>query len=113
MQQPVKLINYSKSALVHGTVLRLPGQWPYEELVDFMVFDMPDDERPSGLIVSTGHKAGLILVLLPKDSGLKEVRGLSTEWVIANWEKWIYPECDVNDVYIIEKYIATPINISE
>lgn len=109
MKNPVKLINYNYCGLVHGTVLRLPGQWPYEELVDFMVFDMPYGDRPNGLIVSSGHKAGLVLVLLPQESGLKDVRGLDTQWVISNWEKWIYPECDVEDVYVIHRYIATTI----
>ncbi|CAG75021.1 hypothetical protein ECA2119 [Pectobacterium atrosepticum SCRI1043] len=109
MNNAMKLVNYPSKALVHGTVLRLPGQWPYEELVDFMVFDMPGGDRSNGLMVSSGHKAGLILVLLPQDSELKEVRGLSTQWVIDNWEKWIYPECNINDVHVIGSYIATPI----
>lgn len=101
MQASIKLVDYPARALVHGTILRLPGQWPYEELVDFMVFDMPGGDRPNGLIVTTGHKAGLVLVLLPQDSGLKDVRGLSTEWLISNWDKWVYPECNVLDVHII------------
>ncbi|CNL09011.1 Uncharacterised protein [Yersinia frederiksenii] len=109
MQEIVKLTDFEEQALCHGNILRLPAQWPYEEYVDFMVFDTQDDERPNGLIVSSGYKAGLILVLLPLESSLPEVRGLSTQWVIANWKKWIYPECEVNNVYVIERYIAKAI----
>ncbi|WP_244202425.1 Imm45 family immunity protein [Buttiauxella warmboldiae] len=26
-----------------------------------------------------------------------------------NWAKWIYPECNVEDVHIIEQYVATAV----
>lgn len=110
MWKPVKLTDLKKQTLYHGNILRLPAQWPYEEFVDFMVFDTQDPERPNGLIVSSGYKAGLILVRLPKESGLTEIGGLSTQWVINNWERWIYPECNVNDVYVIDRYTATAIS---
>ncbi|WP_328592358.1 Imm45 family immunity protein [Yersinia alsatica] len=41
------------------------------------------------------------------DSRLAEGRALSTTWIINNWAKWIYPECNVEDVHIIEQYVAT------
>ncbi|MEB6222217.1 Imm45 family immunity protein [Pantoea anthophila] len=104
MQEPVKLIEIKDIALRHGNIFRLPAVWPYEAMVDFMVVDLSNADRPYGLIVSSGHKAGLILVKLPAESCLSEVRGLSVEWVIDNWDKWIYPECDVKDVYVIDRY---------
>ncbi|HCR58845.1 Imm45 family immunity protein [Raoultella terrigena] len=103
----MKLINYKEKGISRGTVFRLPATWPYEEWVDFMLFETQDDERPYGLIVSSGYKAGLFLIKLPIESISDEGHGLSTEWVIANWEKWIYPECDVSDVYLIDGYVAT------
>ncbi|RBJ67883.1 hypothetical protein BRN90_08600 [Xanthomonas oryzae pv. oryzae] len=24
-------------------------------------------------------------------------------WVISNWDRWIYPECEINDVYFLEQ----------
>ncbi|MBS9426010.1 hypothetical protein EAE90_20885 [Photorhabdus caribbeanensis] len=106
----MKLIDHIEKYISRGTVFRLPATWPYEEQVDFMVFETQDDERPYGLIVSSGYKAGLILVKLPAECSLIETRGLSTQWIIDNWAKWIYPECDVSDVYVLERYIATPVD---
>lgn len=88
---------------------RSPATWPYEKWVDFMLFETQDDERPYGLIVSSGYKAGLFLVKLPIESMSDEGYGVSTDWVINNWEKWIYPECKVEDVHLVEGYVATPV----
>lgn len=105
----MRLIDYKKTAISRGAIFRLPAVWPYEEWVDFMLFETQDDDRPYGLIVSSGYKAGLFLVNLPAESISDEGHGLSTEWVITNWTKWIYPECNVEDVHILDGYIATPV----
>ncbi|WP_239954912.1 Imm45 family immunity protein [Pantoea sp. Z09] len=102
----MKLIDYKSKSIKRGTVFRLPAVWPYENWVDFMVIDLFETH---GLVVSSGHKAGLILISLPIESASTEGRALSTEWVITNWEKWIYPECNVEDVHILDEYVATPI----
>ncbi|HGJ5875059.1 Imm45 family immunity protein [Arsenophonus apicola] len=102
----IKLIEFKKKSIRRGIVFRLPGQWPYEEFVDFMVIDLFDTH---GLVVSSGHKAGLILISFPTESKSEEGRALSTQWIIDNWAKWIYPKCDVSDVYLFDGYEATPI----
>ncbi|MBT0718263.1 hypothetical protein HGT71_08270 [Rosenbergiella epipactidis] len=102
----MKLIDYMNKSIKRGTVFRLPAVWPYEEWVDFMVIDLFETH---GLVVSSGHKAGLILISLPIESMSAEDRALSTEWVITNWDKWIYPECNVENVNILDEYVATPI----
>lgn len=102
----MKLVDCKNKSIKRGTVFRLPGVWPYEEWVDFMVIDLFETH---GLVVSSGHKAGLILISLPIESASIEGRALSTEWVITNWAKWIYPECNVEDVYILDGYVATSI----
>ncbi|TKI02190.1 hypothetical protein FCN80_25655 [Martelella alba] len=102
----MKLIDYKNKSIKRGSVFRLPAVWPYEAWVDFMVIDLFDAH---GLVVSSGHKAGLILISLPNESGSTEGRALSTEWVINNWAKWIYPECKVEDVHILDEYISIPI----
>lgn len=106
----MRLIDYQKIFIARGTVFRLPATWPYEEWVDFMLFETQDDEKPYGLIVSSGFKAGLFLVKLPIESMSDEGPGLNTHWVINNWSKWIYPECNVEDVHILEEYVATPVD---
>jgi len=60
MNKFVKLMDAPGDGLWHGNILRLKAKWPYENVVDFMVFDTLDEERPSGLIVTSGHKAGFI-----------------------------------------------------
>lgn len=103
----MKLIDYKNKSIKRGTVFRLPAVWPYEEWVDFMVIDLFETH---GLVVSSGHKAGLILISIPIESASTEGRALSTEWVVNNWSKWIYPECNVEDVHILEEYVATPVD---
>nr|WP_273895762.1 Imm45 family immunity protein [Pseudomonas rubra] len=30
---------------------------------------------------------------------------LSTrQWVVANWDKWIYPDCEISQVLVINSY---------
>ena len=82
------------------------GKYPYEEWVDFMVYEVPADERGYGLIVTSGYKAGSVVVHLPKESH-SESCGLSKDWVVANWSKWIYPECDISSVYLIDRYVVS------
>ncbi|WP_426577283.1 Imm45 family immunity protein [Xenorhabdus stockiae] len=57
-----------------------------------------------GKISLSGHKAGLLLIQLPNESEHIDKVALKKEWVMSNWSKWIYPECDVNDVYIMDHY---------
>ncbi|MCG7366334.1 Imm45 family immunity protein [Pantoea sp. ACRSH] len=49
------------------------------------------------------------MISLPIESASTEGRALSTEWIITHWAKWIYPECNVEDVHILDEYVATPI----
>ena len=102
----MKLLDYKEKFISRGMIFRMPASWPYEEFVDFMVVDFVETH---GLVISSGYKAGLILVKLPVESQLNVVRALSTEWVINNWAKWIYPECNVEDVHILDGYVATPV----
>lgn len=102
----MKLVDYKSKSIKRGSVFRLPAVWPYEAWVDFMVIDLFDSH---GLVVSSGYKAGLILISLPPESGSTEGRSLNTDWVINNWAKWIYPECNVEDVHILDEYVAMPI----
>ncbi|MGF6595292.1 Imm45 family immunity protein [Pseudomonas sp. 2835] len=98
-----KLIECSNEIFSRGTVFRARGKYPYEEIVDFMVFDTLDENRRFGLMVTTGYKAGLPLVCLPDESNAGGL-GLSKAWVLANWGKWIYPDCKVSQVLVINSY---------
>lgn len=99
-----KLIDVSMEAIANGAVFRVKSVWPYESLVDFMVVDLADDERPFALMVATGRKAGLLLVQFPSDALWPGGHGLSLPWIIENWAKWIYPECPVEEVLFLLNY---------
>lgn len=99
-----KLKDRGETGIPRGCVFRFPAEWPYEGIVDLMVVHMPDECSEHALVVSTGHKAGLILVRLPLEAELPGASGLSTDWVIRNWKKWIYDECEIDDVLFARNY---------
>jgi len=102
LEELFKLIASDGNSVLRGNVLRAPGTWPHEKCVDFMVFETQDEDRPYGLMVISGYKAWLILIRLPKESCL-DGGGVSKIWLISNWDKWVYPDCDVADVYLIDR----------
>jgi hypothetical protein len=100
-----KLVDLQEKTIRRGNILRVPGRHPYENYVDFMVFETQCEDRPYGLIISSGYKAGLILIRLPKES-FGVGGGIDKEWTISNWDKWIYPDCNVSEVFLIDGYEA-------
>ncbi|PKV10521.1 hypothetical protein CVO74_22905 [Xanthomonas prunicola] len=98
----MKLLDYQGDTIYRGGFIRVNGSYPYENFVEFMFYETGEDDRIYGLIVASGYKAGLKLVNLPKES-LTTNGGISKDWVISNWDRWIYPECDINDVYFLER----------
>lgn len=98
-----KLLDYH-SNLKRGMVLRLPGAYPHEEYVDLMLVELLGGDRRFGLLVATGHKAGLILVKLPPEAELAGTAGISRNWLVDNWHQWIYETCRADEVYLIENY---------
>ncbi|MFK3781774.1 Imm45 family immunity protein [Agrobacterium sp. NPDC089420] len=62
----------------------------YEAVVDFMLVEMTEAERPLEIMVATGYNTGLSLVYLPHEALLKGTRMLSTARLKQNWEKWVY-----------------------
>ncbi|QBG85474.1 Imm45 family immunity protein [Xanthomonas oryzae] len=98
----IKLIDYEGDDLYRGGFIRVNGYFPYEKKVEFMLYETGEVDRPYGLIVASGYKAGLKLVNLPSDS-LTSNGGVSKNWVISNWDRWIYPDCGINEVYFLEQ----------
>jgi hypothetical protein len=101
-----QLTEHSNEQLWRGTVLRLlVSKWPYETPVDFMLVDL---FSPKGLalIVSSGYKAGLVLVQLPASSRHSEnACSVSNAWLIKHWIDWVYPDCPVEKVLFSEYYV--------
>ncbi|WP_278837968.1 Imm45 family immunity protein [Fusobacterium varium] len=94
-----KLVNYPVKVLWRGTTFRCPGKYPFEDIVDLMIIDTITE---FSIYSITGYHAGQMLCVLPKEalSPNNNIRAISKEWVIKNWDKWIYSDCAVEDVYI-------------
>ncbi|MDR2857738.1 MAG: immunity 45 family protein [Novosphingobium sp.] len=101
-------------ALYRGSIFRLPGKYPYENIVDFMLIDYPVSGYGFTIVVASGYKAGLIVCSLPIESfgSNPKIKGVSGQWIKQNWAQWIYPEADINDVYLSKGYPA-PKSFSE
>lgn len=91
--------------LYSGTVFRFPAVAPYEDWVDFMLVVLP--AQTNALLVTTGYKAGLIPQQLPPEAG--PTGAVGRDWLVANWNKWIFPPTPVHKVTVIEGYKASEI----
>lgn len=98
-----KLLDYYGD-LRRGIVLRLSGAYPHEEYVDLILVELPDGNSSFGLLVTTSHKAGLVLAKLPQEAGLAGASCISRKWVVDNWNRWVYETCRADEVYLIENY---------
>ena len=82
--------------LFRGVLFRFPASHPFENVVDFMIFDTPHSPSGYGVITVTGYCAGMIEILLPQESNFihpdpnRPVKAISTKWLKSNWRKWVY-----------------------
>jgi Immunity protein 45 len=89
------------STLRRGTLLKFRAAYPFEEKIVLMICENRENlEMPVNLIVITGHKAGINPLQNLPSKCLSKEGGLSVDWLISNWGKWIYPECDIDDVMV-------------
>jgi len=99
-----RLINKTELILQRGYLLRFPASNPFEEQVVMMVSGYPESGQRLGatsLITITGYCAGInAYVVFPEE--VQSFSNLSATWLIANWNKWVWPEGDVNDVFVRE-----------
>lgn len=90
-------------------MLKFSAGYPFEDQVVMMVCGSPDHKEnlaAAGLITITGSKAGInCYVTLPEEA---RESGLSTSWLIDNWQMWVCPEGNINDVWV-----RSPLNASE
>lgn len=86
-----------------GSVFRVKAEWPYEEIVDFMLLYLPSESSTHALIVCTGMKAGRVLIKLPPEADCGG-RAISKDWLIRKWDEWVYPQCAIEDVLVARRY---------
>jgi len=101
----IKLSQFKSDALHHGAILRFRASYPYENVVDLMVFEPIPFEGSMGLIVTTGFKAGLIANILPIESAFSSGRSVSRDWLLKSWSHWILPGSDSGEVFVLENYM--------
>lgn len=64
-------------------------------------------EFPYCLVTITGYKAGINpLQALPAESKA-DTGGLSRDWLVSNWTKWVWQEGDASAVLIRESLNAS------
>ena len=101
----MRLIDCKRKELWRGTIFRFNGKYPFENIVDFMLVDIPYVESSFALICISGYYAGACECCLPKEAKNAGTHSISTDWLIKNWNKWVYSECSVNDVLVLEAQV--------
>jgi hypothetical protein len=98
-----RLADHPDEKIWRGAVFRCRGVYPHEEVVDFLLVDIPHLDG-FGLVVSTGYKAGLLLAVLPEEARAQgeKAKAISTSWLVVNWTERIF-ECDPHDVYVLDE----------
>lgn len=61
----------------------------YEAQVELFLVENPSSPSGFSIYVSTGHKAGCLLVSLPEEAKSRESFSISKNWLIDNWKKWV------------------------
>lgn len=108
-----KLIDCKAETLFRGTVFRCIGKYPFENIVDFMLVEYPDDMSSGYAIYCiSGYHAGCVEVVLPLKAVSQYNRGISVKWLMENWNEWVYPDCPIINVEIFEPIVHNMIDIS-
>ena len=103
----MKLIDHKREELWRGTILRFKGKYPFEEIVDFMLVDIPCVESSFAVVCISGYHAGETECYLPKEAKNVSTHSISRSWLIKNWNKWIYPDCPIQDVLILKSQVPS------
>jgi hypothetical protein len=91
-----KLVDSTATQIWRGAMLRMPGGYLYEAVVDFMVIEI---DGGLGLLVASGYKAGIIRQRFPKQAFETTACALSRSWLVDNWSHWV-DQGNVQDVWI-------------
>lgn len=88
-------------AVYRGALFMFDAHYPFEEKAIVMLCENRGSKSfPFNLVTITGYKSGINpLQNLPAECRHPN-GGLDLLWLINNWGRWIYPDCDVSNVYI-------------
>jgi hypothetical protein len=103
-----KLISCDFKYLQRGYLLKFPASEPFEETVIMMVCGYPDDGNrlsAAGLMTITGFCAGINAYVVFPSSVISS--GISREWLIKNWNMWVWPDGKIDDVLVRTELMAS------
>lgn len=107
----VKLCKASDENIWAGTIFRFPAHLPFEPIVDFMLYFDVHSESGFSLVCTSGGKAGNYEGWLPKTAlASGNVKAVSRNWLIKNWQDWIYPHTSIDDILMLAHY-PEPISV--
>lgn len=93
----IKLVDTENIYLKRGTLLKFEASYPFESQVIMMVCE-GHSINTFGLITITGFKAGInMYVQFPKEY---TENGVMKDWLVNNWNYWVYPDSEVNNVLL-------------
>jgi hypothetical protein len=98
-----KLVDTNKDSLRRGALIKFPASHPFEGMVVMMVWQEFFKALPMGLITITGYKAGINpYVTFPVEVCERADMPpcVPCKWLRENWNHWVWPTGDVNEVYI-------------
>ncbi|WP_294390629.1 Imm45 family immunity protein [uncultured Sphingomonas sp.] len=87
-----------------GSLFLFKAEWPFEEFVQFVLVV---DGTTYRFVSLTGYKSGHIYSYLPGDEegfGIPGLAGIRAGWLKENWNKWVYPDGNIEDVYAVDGY---------
>jgi hypothetical protein len=102
------LVYSNDECLYEGTVFRFPttnnGGGYFEFIMEYLLRRTLDNESPLEFIEysgsHTGHKVvSLTMQMLQDRNSYSKREFVKREWLIENWNKYIYAYCNVEDVY--------------
>ncbi|WP_115617309.1 Imm45 family immunity protein [Chromobacterium vaccinii] len=108
-----KLIDFDSEFLLCGDVFRVPsekkydGAWYAEDITDFMFVNAACFDSVLALIAISGHHAGELFYHFPRDAFCLKHGGLDKQWLLSNWNAWIYPDGVISNVWVRNHALLT------
>ena len=97
----ISFIEYEEECIYRGAILEIKNFQENEKCTKFIFFDSIDEDCSLSLLYLTGKKAGSIWVRLPLEAYCENTRAISTIWFVENFNKWIAPNSNINDVLFL------------
>ncbi|WEV49310.1 Imm45 family immunity protein [Acinetobacter sp. ESL0695] len=95
-----KLVDNPNIRIQRGMLFKFEKKYPFKEEVIMMTCEEGFNPFGLGLISLTGAQAGDNMYTLFPNEATRN--GLMSKSLIENWNEWVYPNCNINEVMIHE-----------